>query len=119
MRITQEHNRHINNIVAFFLLGMLLVITICSIRIAHSMDIIASPATEIYNVPQDTTGWNLNDAKILDIGDIQIHFRDYQLEVVEDSILVYDLNRLVGVIPMNASSYDAEPLSTMILDDNQ
>ena len=41
---------------------------------------------------------------------------DYQLQVEQDSIVVWDADRIVGVLPFK---YDEEPLSTMIMDDNQ
>lgn len=44
-----------------------------------------------------------------------INARDYQIEIVEDSILLFDGNRLVGTLPF--TDYKT-PLDSLIMEDN-
>jgi hypothetical protein len=53
--------------------------------------------------------WTPNNALQL------IDGRDYQLDLIEDSILVWDGNRYVGTIPM----WDNSPLDSLLLKDNE
>ena len=48
-------------------------------------------------------------------GQATVPFRDYQLEIVEDTIYVYDLNRLVGSFFWE----DDSPIGKIIMKDNQ
>lgn len=59
---------------------------------------------------------NVSDITRLDSLTYRNRVRDYQLDVSQDSIRVYDGNRLVGTM---ALQYDADPLGTMIIEDNQ
>ena len=46
-----------------------------------------------------------------------VRVRDYQLEIVEDSILVFDGKRHVGTIPFEME-YSKSPLDILISEDN-
>jgi len=48
-------------------------------------------------------------------GQATVPFRDYQLEIVEDTIYVYDLNRFVGSFFWE----DDSPIGKIIMKDNQ
>lgn len=65
---------------------------------------------QVSNVLNTVTTWDSNNVPK------NIPFRDYQIDVVVDTIFVYNLNRLVGRFPFD---YDEDPLSTMIEEDTQ
>jgi hypothetical protein len=55
-------------------------------------------------------------AKQLDSLSDKKHLRDYQIGVWDDSIHIFDMDRLVGSYSLK---YDEDPLGTLIEEDNQ
>ena len=63
--------------------------------------------------PTRLTTFNATENKAMQMVDA----RDYQIDIVEDSLLVFDGNRFVGAIPFN---YDKpSPIDSLIMMDNQ
>lgn len=51
-----------------------------------------------------------------------VPIRDYQIEIVEDSLLIYDANRFVGAVYFGHGDYQGEriaPIDSLILKDNE